>query len=151
MVEIGSWFGRKPDTLWSLYEASALKQLWPLNEGEYRAIRAYYRASPEKVVSKFGKDFRRQNVETLLNNWMGELDRAHEFLKGSSSNEPQAHHHTKDPKHWKQALERFFKHEGMDGPLKKLQAGEAYHTWSEVNPDFWEEVETIAAEIELGC
>lgn len=152
MVELGSWFNRKPDTMWNAYEALALKQLWPLSENEYRAIRAYYRASTEQVVAKMGRDFRRQNLEALLNNWMGELDRAQEYLRDRNQSEASRDRRPCDgPKHWKEALGRFFKQEGMKAPLAKLESGEAYHTWSEVNPDFREEIETIAAEIELGC
>jgi len=153
MVELGSWFNRKPDTMWNAYEALALKQLWPLSENEYRAIRAYYRASTEQVVAKMGRDFRRQNLEALLNNWMGELDRAQEYLRDRNQSEASSRDRRPcdGPKHWKEALGRFFKQEGMKAPLAKLESGEAYHTWSEVNPDFREEIETIAAEIELGC
>ena len=75
MVRIGQWFGRRPTTLWSVYEAEALEQLGTLPEDDVDLLEGYYTAAdiPE------GADCRRRSVETLLNNWNGELDRARRF------------------------------------------------------------------------
>ena len=78
MIRIGSWFGRKPDTLWGIPEAQALKRINP-QPAELDTLEKYYTAKiPEK------QDFRRRRVETLLNNWPGEIDKATAF-----NNQPQ--------------------------------------------------------------
>ena len=75
MNRIGSWFGRKPETLWSIYEAKALEQVaGNVTEEELNYLEAYYTASIEPK-----QDWRRRNIETLLNNWGGEIDRAIQF------------------------------------------------------------------------
>lgn len=66
MEYVGSWFGRKPDTLWSVAEAKALRDLSPPREEV--ELMARYRATPS--------DIHRRDVLTLLNNWSTELDRA---------------------------------------------------------------------------
>jgi len=76
MIRIGEWFGRRGSTRWSLYEAEALTDLGAIPEDELRAMQYYYEASIKKE-----DDFRRRNLETLLNNWSGELDRAVEFCR----------------------------------------------------------------------
>jgi len=77
METIGSWFGRKPETLWSVYEAEALRDLNPTPD-EIESMGRYYAA---KIQAK--DDFRRRDVGTLLNNWTGELDRANRFTATS--------------------------------------------------------------------
>jgi hypothetical protein len=71
MKYIGALFGRGDNTLWNQYEAKALQDIGELVPDEVNLIGRYYRAKMEH-----GDDIRRRNVETLLNNWMGELDRA---------------------------------------------------------------------------
>jgi hypothetical protein len=68
MNRIGSWFGRKPNTLWSLADAEKLQSINP-SEEDLTAMENYYTA-----VIPENKDFRRRKLETLLNNWQGELD-----------------------------------------------------------------------------
>lgn len=71
MIGIGKWFGRKPTTLWTLYEAEALAELLPLDMEEVAALKAYYTATIPKE-----QDYRRRDIAQLLNNWQGEVDRA---------------------------------------------------------------------------
>jgi hypothetical protein len=71
MKYIGALFGRGENTLWNQYEAKALEDIGELVLDEVNLIGRYYRAEMEH-----GDDIRRRSVETLLNNWMGELDRA---------------------------------------------------------------------------
>jgi len=71
MKYIGALFGRGENTRWNQYEAKALQDIGELVPDEVNLIGRYYRAKMEH-----GDDIRRRNVETLLNNWMGELDRA---------------------------------------------------------------------------
>lgn len=71
MIRIGSWFNRKPSSMWSIYEQEALDCINP-STSEIEQIESYYTAN--NIDPK--KDYRRKNVGTLLNNWYGELDRA---------------------------------------------------------------------------
>ena len=70
MKRIGAWFGRKPDTLWSLAEGIALHLLNP-SPDEIEALESYYTADIPR-----DDDYRRRDLSTLLNNWSGECDRA---------------------------------------------------------------------------
>ena len=83
MARIGSWFGRKAGTLWNLYESEAIEQLSPIPEDDISIMERYYTAG--RVGDK---DCRRHNVETLLNNWPGELDRAARYDKTKTVAEP---------------------------------------------------------------
>lgn len=74
MIRIGEWFDRRADTLWNVYEANALLQLNP-TDAEVDEVEAYYKADIQ------GKDYRRRNIEALLNNWQGEIDRARRYWK----------------------------------------------------------------------
>jgi hypothetical protein len=71
MVELGSLFNRMESTKWTVAEAMALLEILPIEPEEYRAVRTYYRATIDKR-----EDFRRRDLLTLLNNWLGEADRA---------------------------------------------------------------------------
>ena len=75
MVRIGSWFGQKPDTLWSLYQAEALAQL--TQQGDFKdadlaLLEGFYTTEPTNGE----KDTRRHSLSTLLNNWRDELNKA---------------------------------------------------------------------------
>lgn len=70
MILIGKWFGRKPDTPWTIAEAAALQELKPTQD-EVETLARYYDLDLEKEA-----DFRRRDLPTLLNNWQTELDRA---------------------------------------------------------------------------
>jgi len=69
MERMGAWFGRKPSTVWTLAEAIALHDINPEQE-DIELIEDRYLA----ILTD--KDWRRQDLITLLNNWNGELDRA---------------------------------------------------------------------------
>jgi hypothetical protein len=73
MIRIGKWFNRSPETLWSIYESQALEQLGAISEEEMIIMEKYYNM---KIM---GKDYRRRDIATLLNNWHGELDRARNY------------------------------------------------------------------------
>ena len=66
MVHIGKWFSRKPDTLWTVAEAKALRDLDPSRE-EVETMGAYRETD---------NPYHRRDLLTLLNNWTTELDRA---------------------------------------------------------------------------
>ena len=73
MIEFGRLLGRGENTLWNVTEAIALQSVRPQKE-EIDLIRLFYGAEIPK-----DQDFRRQNIETLLNNWNGELDKARAY------------------------------------------------------------------------
>jgi hypothetical protein len=76
MIQIGAWFGRQPETLWTVAESEALDRCKP-TEQELAGMEGYYMAEHGE------KDYRRTSVITLLNNWQSELDRAREWWKKS--------------------------------------------------------------------
>lgn len=73
MIRIGTWFNRAPTTLWTLEEANALAAIGePVPE--IALVEEFYKA---KHLAD--KDFRRRNIITMLNNWNGEIDKAHRW------------------------------------------------------------------------
>ncbi len=70
MDQIGGWFRRKPGNLWTVHEAAALLTINP-EPAAIAGMGRYYLADIEPE-----KDIRRRDLQTLLNNWSGELDRA---------------------------------------------------------------------------
>ena len=72
MIRIGKFLNRKPTTRWDEKERKALKALLPLDPEAVDLVQGYYLAAipPEET------DYRRKSIQTLLNNWNGELDRA---------------------------------------------------------------------------
>ena len=71
MAKIGKWLGRKETTLWNVAEAKALQQLNP-SKDEIDAVEAYYSAKMPDAPY-------RMSIDTLLNNWSGEVDRANTY------------------------------------------------------------------------
>lgn len=76
-LRIGALFGRKPKTLWTIYEVEALQQIGDLDEDDIVALEDYYLNF--QVVNGF--DPRRRDLATLLNNWTTEIDRARQWKK----------------------------------------------------------------------
>lgn len=75
MVKLGALFGRMDKTLWQVNEAIQLEKLNPTDR-EVAGICLYYESeasNPERIT--------RRELNTLLNNWAGELDRARQFVK----------------------------------------------------------------------
>lgn len=71
MVRIGKWFHRKPTTRWTLYEKEALDIIGDIPEEELAVMEKYYTTNISRK-----DDYRRRSLDTLLNNWVTELDRA---------------------------------------------------------------------------
>lgn len=66
-LEVGSWFGRRASTQWSAKELKAWKAIHPEDLAEGIAIlKAPYEAKAK---------YTRKDLQTLLNNWTGEIDR----------------------------------------------------------------------------
>jgi len=75
MSRMNSWFDRRPDTLWTVYCADALDELLAakaIEEGDLAIVGAYHMGKAE---------YRRRNLETLLNNWDAEVSRAREWIQ----------------------------------------------------------------------
>jgi hypothetical protein len=70
MTRIGAFFGRRPSTLWTVAEALALKDANP-SPDEIELVESYYLAEIDKE-----NDYRRRDLQTVLNNWTKECDRA---------------------------------------------------------------------------
>lgn len=79
MKRIGSWFGRKETTLWTLeeYEAFQAIQEGCRGEAQIQGMEFFYTAE-EKESDPL---YRRTTLKTLLNNWMGELEKARAYNK----------------------------------------------------------------------
>lgn len=80
MLRIGKWFRRGSSTLWTVEEAVQLRQIIGGNSieaimPEIEVLEDFY---TEEIPEE--SDFRRRNLITLLNNWVGELDRAREHI-----------------------------------------------------------------------
>lgn len=74
MIQIGAWFGRQPDTKWSIAETEALSRLDPPQK-EIDGMEFYYTAEIAE------DDHRRTALYTLLNNWGIDLDRARKLYR----------------------------------------------------------------------
>ena len=76
MLRVGELFNRNQSTLWTIGEAESLSQISPTDK-ELAILKNYYRA-----VLPEDKNYRRRKLQTLLNNWNGELDMAQEWGRG---------------------------------------------------------------------
>jgi hypothetical protein len=77
MKRLGRLYRRKPETLWTVDEAAALKRV--VGDGKRETLLAEIDAIEDYYTEEFPeemKDYRRIDLVTLLNNWVGELDRA---------------------------------------------------------------------------
>ncbi|QJE99101.1 hypothetical protein [Luteolibacter luteus] len=70
MQRIGTWFGRRPESLWNVAEGLALTQLDP-PRGDVDLLERYYLAPLDRTA-----DYRRRDLLSLLSHWHAELDRA---------------------------------------------------------------------------
>ncbi len=71
MIRLGKFFNRRATTRWSAAERKALKKLTPIDPEDIELLERYYL---EEIPQ--GDDYRRRDLETLLNNWTKEIDRA---------------------------------------------------------------------------
>lgn len=72
MVRIGSWFKRSANTLWTVYESEALEMVNPTDK-EIVEMGRYYTAELKDGY------YKRKSIDTLLNNWNSELDKARNY------------------------------------------------------------------------
>lgn len=79
-IRIESLFRRKLITEPSDGEVKAFKKIGVIDPDDLSLIERYYRAEIKD------QDYRRRDLQTLLNNWKGEVDRARNFKFPSESN-----------------------------------------------------------------
>jgi hypothetical protein len=78
MIRLGKLVGRSPKTKWTLYESESLESLGDIPEAEIQAMEALYaHPGPRGMDDPL---FRRQAIETILNNWNKEVDKANAFV-----------------------------------------------------------------------
>jgi hypothetical protein len=70
-LRLGKLFGRRQSTIWSAKELKAWKEISPIDEEDFQSVERYYGASIPA-----DKNYRRRDLQTLLNNFSGEVDRA---------------------------------------------------------------------------
>lgn len=81
-LSLNALFSRRPKTPWSAKEQKTLRELQGRPEwaGELAEIVAYYTAKGKTEDAKYLK----RELETLLNNWTGQLDQARKWVAPSS-------------------------------------------------------------------
>ena len=79
MQRINSWFGRRPETKWTIQEKETFDAIDQPERGEAQldGMEQFYLA--EETENE--KLHRRTTLSTLLNNWLGELDKARAYAK----------------------------------------------------------------------
>lgn len=70
-IRIGKLLGRRETTKWSKKELAALREIGTPHEDDLAMIEDFYGA----IIPK-DRDYRRTALQTLLNNWNGEVDKA---------------------------------------------------------------------------
>ena len=76
-ARIGKLYNRRESTRWSAKEIEALKKIEEIEEEDFILLEKYYTTDIPNE-----KDYRRRDLQTLLNNWTGELDRARKWKPG---------------------------------------------------------------------
>jgi hypothetical protein len=74
---IATLFNRRLTTPWSVPEIKAFRALGVIEDADLEIVERYYAAER----AKGDNGFHRRALETFLNNWRGELDKAREFAK----------------------------------------------------------------------
>lgn len=74
-IRLGKLFNRRATTKWSAKEEQALKAIEPLDEEDLATLETFYGATiPDD------QDYRRRNLETLLNNFGAEVGKARRWI-----------------------------------------------------------------------
>jgi len=77
MIRIGAFFGRQPDTLWTVSDALQLKEIQP-PEPDIELLEWWFK-------NKQDEDYARKKLSTLMNNWDDEIDKARSKQSTSAS------------------------------------------------------------------
>lgn len=80
MIRIGQFFNRRPTTRWNPKERKAIKSIGPIDPEDLALLERYYLEPIPK-----DEDYRRRDLETLLNNWTKEIDRARSHFAALAS------------------------------------------------------------------
>lgn len=80
---VGGWFSRRPSTPWSDKELKSLRDVEKFNtpQEDLDLLNAYYTSDAP---------YKRRDIQTLLNNWNGEIDRARGWKKNPHANHSKA-------------------------------------------------------------
>ncbi len=73
-AEVAGWFNRRPTTIWNHREIRAWREAtrdFDFESEDWQALQWFY--------TKSGCKFLRRDLQTLLNNWNGEIDRAKNY------------------------------------------------------------------------
>lgn len=94
-IRIAGLKKRRLTTPWSVKEIKAFKAIGNIPEEDLLAMEAYYASDCEYL---------RRDMLTLLNNWQGEVDRAHEYISKSKKPQHRALQESIDPEGWRDFL-----------------------------------------------
>jgi hypothetical protein len=70
IIRINSWFNRRNKTKFNDKETKALKAIGDIDQLDMAVLEEYYTS---------GYKYLRRDIQTLLNNWSGEIDRANKW------------------------------------------------------------------------
>lgn len=76
MARVGALFNRRASTRWSPKETASFRRALPISEDDLADLERYYATDIPK-----DRDYRRRNIETLLNNFAAEVDKARRFFR----------------------------------------------------------------------
>ena len=74
---LGNLYNRRPSTVWTAKEKRAFAAICPIDENDISMVERYYAAERKKGA----QGIHRRDLQTLLNNWPGEVDRARAYCK----------------------------------------------------------------------
>jgi hypothetical protein len=78
MQRLNLIFGRREDTLWTIYQAEGLAQFGSLTEEEYRALEVYYE-NPKAAERE--KRYLRSKLDQLINNLPDDIEKARDWCR----------------------------------------------------------------------
>jgi hypothetical protein len=120
---IGAIFGRRASTTWSKKEMEAWKAIGGVEEVDVACIERYYKTMKKKPKEE---DISRRDLQTLLNNWHGELDRARSYKYSVYQNSEEGVL-VKEPDNWKRAFE-------------EISGNKPNSEWRQLAPDTMSEI-----------
>ena len=123
MIRIGKLYGRRDSTQWSKKEAEAYNDLKLVTAEDMDYIERYHAEMAKKPK---GEDYRRRDLQTLLNNFYAELDRARNY-QYTLFQDVAAGKTILAPKGWKVTFE-------------KICGNEPFLEWNSLTPDTKKEI-----------
>jgi hypothetical protein len=83
LSQMAAWFHRRDTTPFSAGELKAFRNLGEIHADDMAVLAQYYRAELPAE-----KNYRRRDLQTLLNNFLGEVDRARAWISDSTPSRP---------------------------------------------------------------